>query len=233
MRRNMRRTWSEKVTNGLVDIIYEYLKKMIIFTSIKNAKNQEVYGIVMQKLKDRCEIWSKTCIFILSQTGNKFKSLVAICKKASLTRQTASGINDFIQSKRYGKWFEQLFPIVQSRESAQPEQAIEPSMETTEVIIETNNNKNLCVPKRKRKSQKSSILVDAASKFNKLLNQDRSAALVQYFKEEDDRSREHKGRMVQMQCNMQFYMMKMMMGMGKLPYSSDNATNQPSSSGHL
>ena len=38
-------TWSEEVTNDLVDIICEdeYLRKKITFTNIKNAKNQEVY----------------------------------------------------------------------------------------------------------------------------------------------------------------------------------------------
>ena len=228
-------TWSEEVTNDLVDIICEdeYLRKKILFTNIKNAKNQEVYGKVMQKLRDRCEIRSETCMFTLSQARNKFKSLVAICKKASLTRQTASGIDNFIQDKGYGKWFGQLFPLVQSRESAQPEQAIEPSMETTEVVIEKTNSKGLYVPKRKRKSQESSILVDAVSKFNKLLDQDHSESLVKYFKEENDRSREHEERMMQMQCNMQLQMMKMMMGIGKLPYSSENTTNQPSFSGHL
>ena len=228
-------TWSEEVTNDLVDIICEdeYLRKRILFTNIKNAKNQEVYGKVMQRLRDRCEIRSETCIFTISQARNKFKSLVAICKKASLTRQTASGIDNFIQNKGYGKWFGQLFPLVQSRESAQPDQAIEPSMETTEVVIEKGNNKGLYVPRRKRKSEESSIPVDAVSKFNKLLDQDPSETLIKYFKEENDRSREHEERMMQMQCNMQLQMMKMIMGMGKLPYSSENATNQPSFSGHL
>ena len=186
----------------------------------------------MQKLRDRCELRSETCIFTLSQARNKFKSLVAICKKASLTRQTAYGIDNFIQNKGYGKWFGQLFPLVQRRESAQPDQAIEPSMETT-IVIEKGNNKGLYVPRRKRKSEESSILVDAVSKFNKLLDQDPSETLVKYFKEENDRSREHEGRMMQMQCNMQLQMTKMMMGMGKLPYSSENATKQPSFFGHL
>ena len=91
----------------------------------------------------------KTCIFTLSQARNKFKSFVAICKKVPLTRETVFGINNFIQYKGYGKLFGQLFPFVQSRESAQEEQAIESSMETTDVVIEKDNNKGLHVPRRK------------------------------------------------------------------------------------
>ena len=71
------------------------------------------------------------------------------------------------------------------------------------------------------------------SKFNKLLDQDPSETLVKYFKEENGRFREHEERMMQMLSNMQLQMMKVMMGMGKLPYSSENATNQLSFSGHL
>ena len=127
----------------------------------------------------------------------------------------------------------QLYPLVQSRESAQPEQAIEPSMEATDVVIEKNNNKDLYVPKRNKKLQQSSILVDAVSKLKKLLDQAYSEAPVQYFKEENDRFGEHEGRMMQMQYNLQLQMMKMMMGMGRLPYSSENARNQPSFSGYL
>ena len=80
-------------------------------------------------------------------------------------------------------------------------------METT-VVIEKGNNKGLYV-------------------------QEPSETLVKYFKGENDRSRKHEGRMMQMQCNMQLQMMKIRMGMGKLPYSSENAINQPSFSGHL
>ena len=51
----------------------------------------------MQKLKDSFEIRSETCVFTLSQARNEVKFFVAVCKKASLTRQTASGIGNFIK----------------------------------------------------------------------------------------------------------------------------------------
>ena len=44
-----------------------------------------------------------------------------------MTIRTASGIKCVQEDKNLGKWFNQLYPLVKSRESAQPEQAIEPS----------------------------------------------------------------------------------------------------------
>ena len=44
-----------------------------------------------------------------------------------MTIKCASGIKRFQEDKNLGKWFNQLYPLVKSRESAQPEQAIEPS----------------------------------------------------------------------------------------------------------
>ena len=50
---------------------------------------------------------------------NKFKKIVAECKKASLIMRTASGV-------KRGAWFNQLSALVKTTESCQPEQAIEP-----------------------------------------------------------------------------------------------------------
>ena len=44
-----------------------------------------------------------------------------------MTIRTASGIKRFQEDKNLGKWFNQLYPSVKYRESAQSEQAIEPS----------------------------------------------------------------------------------------------------------
>ena len=42
-----------------------------------------------------------------------------------MTIRTASGMKRFQEDKNLGKWFNQLYPLVKSRELAQPEQAIE------------------------------------------------------------------------------------------------------------
>ena len=59
---------------------------------------------------------------------NKFKKLVSTCKKASLTINTATGIENFKEKQDFSKWFDMLFPFVMSRDSCLPEQAIEPSV---------------------------------------------------------------------------------------------------------
>ena len=188
-------TWHEEITNDLVDVVCEdeYFRKKIIFTNNKNTKNADVYNKVLRHLSARCKERGETCEFTVAQTRTKFKALVAICKKASLTRKTASGIEDFIQKQGYGKWFGQLFPYIQSRESAQPEQASEPSSSSSTTAStaandsesgdgETQARRSLYVPQKKRKvGEQNSLLAEAVKNFNKLLEQDSTNAMINFF----------------------------------------------------
>ena len=86
--------------------------------------------------------------------------MISFCKKKALQRIGSSGIEDAI--KKEGKWLQQLFPIVQLRESADPDQAIEPSFpsktsgdgdgdptgSTQSSTSGANRGKNTCVPIR-------------------------------------------------------------------------------------
>ena len=72
----------------------------------------------MEKRRDEFE-------FTLEQIRNKFTKLIAVCKTAALTIKTASGITRFQDQRDFGKWFPKLFALVKSRDSSQPEQAIE------------------------------------------------------------------------------------------------------------
>jgi len=65
--------------------------------------------------------------FTVAQKRVKFKACIAVCKKAAMTRKTASGIDNFMHSKGYGSWFQKLFPLVESRDSCNPDNGIEPS----------------------------------------------------------------------------------------------------------
>ena len=188
--------WHEEITNDLVDIVFEdeYFRKKIIFTNNKNTKNAEVYNKVVRHLSARCKERGESCDFTVAQTRTKFKALVAICKKASLTRKTASGIEDFIQKQGYGKWFGQLFPYIQSRESAQPEQASEPSSSSSTATStasndsqsgngETQTRRKLYVSQNKIKvGEQNSLLADAVKNFNKLLEQDSTNAMINFFR---------------------------------------------------
>ncbi|CAB3997044.1 Hypothetical predicted protein, partial [Paramuricea clavata] len=64
------------------------------------------------------------------QVRTKFKWCISTCKNVALTIQTATGLKRFVEDKGCGKWFGLLFPLVKSRDSCQPEQAIEPSTST-------------------------------------------------------------------------------------------------------
>lgn len=66
-------------------------------------------------------------MFSISQMRTKSKKCNSECKNAAMTIKTATGIKRFQDSQGYGKWFPTLFAVAKTRESCQPEQAIEPS----------------------------------------------------------------------------------------------------------
>lgn len=113
----------------MVDIIVnnENYKKKLIFTNNRRSTNTEIYNHVLKQIKERHPAFP----FTVGQMRNKFKWCVGMCKKVALTIQTATGIKRFIEEKGFGKWFDALFPLIRSRDSCQPEQAIEPSTSTS------------------------------------------------------------------------------------------------------
>ena len=112
----------------------EYFKKKLIFQNIKNHKNAEIYGKVLKELKSRAHARDESVNFTIIQLRNKFKKVVVECKKAAaLIMKTASGIRRFQDERNYGPWFNQLFELVKTRDSCQPEQAIEPGELSTNV----------------------------------------------------------------------------------------------------
>ena len=121
--------WPVELTDELVDVICsdEYFRKKLIFTNTRKSKNGEVYLKVVKEVTNRCQARGGEYKFSVVQTRNKFKKCISECKKAALTCKSVSGIKRFQEDKDYGKWFNQLLPYIKSRESCQPEQAVEPS----------------------------------------------------------------------------------------------------------
>ena len=78
-----------------------------------NKKYQDAYG--------------KDFPFTVKQMRNKFKWCISTGKKICLTVKTASGVTNFVESKGYGNWFNELYPLVKSRDSCKPENVSEPS----------------------------------------------------------------------------------------------------------
>ena len=125
-----RSLWNSEYVDDMVDIITssENFKRRLIFTNNKRATNAngEVYSQVLEQIKERHALFP----FTTKQMRTKFKWYISTCKKVALTIQTATGIKRLIEDKGFGKWFGLLFPLVKSRDSCQPEQAIEPSTST-------------------------------------------------------------------------------------------------------
>ena len=121
-----RSVWEECHVNDLVDMICssEYYKKLI-FTNTKNLKNAEIYGNVLKQLGQRYEDGSFR--FSVYQLRNKFKKCITECKKIALTVKTSTGVKRVQDEKQLGAWFNQLFPLLQTRDSCNPDMAVESS----------------------------------------------------------------------------------------------------------
>ena len=234
-------TWPLTALMELTDVICssERLKRELIFTNTRNKKNSEFYGEVRDELAtryaDRGEVWEKS----INQMRYKFKSMVAFCKKKALARITESGIANVIQAK--GEWFKTLFPLVQSRESADPDNGREPSYEggddddrDREVPIlhenqtEPTSSKVTAksfVPTRpkSRKQRKEEILVDAIKTFQEN-SSGGSRELVEFLEKDNKENREHEQRMMDMQMKHQREMFQMLMSMQRGQQSAANMT---------
>ena len=218
--------WSEDHVNELIDVICEseYYKRKLIFTNNKAVKNSELYCKIVSTVKSRLA-GKGGFPFTVAQTRVKFKACIAVCKKAAMTRKTASGIDNFMHSKGYGTWFQKLFPLVESRDSCNPDNGIEPSFglqnknmgntsnierlnvscENSETDSTSREESRLKAPlpiKKARKETLNSLLKEAVTNFNRFVAIDPTESLLAYFKEENERSRQHEREQAQMQLQM-------------------------------
>lgn len=216
--------WPDDSINELIDIICEddYYRKKLIFTNNKAVKNAEIYAKVLKDVKSRFASKDSNFPFTVAQIRIKFKACISICKKAAMTRKTASGIDNFMNEKGYGFWFKKLYPFVESRDSCNPDKAIEPSFTILAQNIdsgpdlESSNGsssdpatrkvkKDLYVPipnKRCKKETTNSLLKEAVTTFNNFVAKDPTESLLAYFREESERSRQHERELAQMHMQM-------------------------------
>ena len=81
----------------------------------------------MKELKSRASARGENLAFNINQVRTKFKRCISICKQVALTIKTSTGIKHFQEERELGEWFNQLFPVVRTRDSCQPEHAVEHS----------------------------------------------------------------------------------------------------------
>eukprot|EP00112_Aurelia_sp_Birch-Aquarium-sp1_P000882 Seg10852.1 transcript_id=Seg10852.1/GoldUCD/mRNA.D3Y31 product="hypothetical protein" protein_id=Seg10852.1/GoldUCD/D3Y31 len=181
--------WTDSLLSDMTDIVVssDHYKKKLIFTNTKNQKNAV-------------------------QLRNKFKKAVAECKKAALTIKSATGIKRFQDENNYGPWFNQLFGLVKTRDSCQPEQALEPSADTpsqqadsSEGSASMNSNEEMHVPRnRSGKNRKNDeALHEILAVVKTMLENDPVKDYVQFAREEAAAVRQHEIQMMQMFMAMQ------------------------------
>lgn len=209
--------WSDSLVNDMVDIIVnnDYYKNKLIFVNTKNQKNAEIYGRILVELRVRASKREETLPFTAVQMRTKFKKLISECKKAALTIRTATGIKRFQEEKGYGSWFDQLYPLVKTRDSCQPEQAIEPSNErelpqsstssTSPETIGSDVSANLFVPLKIKKAKKENHMNEVVGMLKNLVDKDPMKDFIAFAKEDAEKSRQQELRMMEimMQSNNQ------------------------------
>lgn len=86
--------WFESLFNNFVDRVVnnEYYKKRLIFMTVKNKKNAEIYEKILKDLKARANKRGENVPFTPAQLRTKFKKALSECKKVALTVKTATGI---------------------------------------------------------------------------------------------------------------------------------------------
>ena len=135
--------------------------------------------------------------------------------------KNASGIKRFQENRGLGDWFKALFPLVKSRDSCQPDQAIEPDcskqspnseeITNSETLVDQDISKdlkrkderNVFVPVKKSKKEDSKKRMDAAvlesiGLLKEVVNNDTSKDMISFLREEMDKSREHELKLIQM-----------------------------------
>lgn len=164
--------------------------------------------------------------FNVNQLRTKFKKLVAECKKISLTIKTATGIKRVQDEKCYGPWFDQLYSLVKTRDSCQPEQSIEPSAVLNSSVDKLGNSgssssllgdsaseceteKSLFVPVKRPRKKKEDNAKELLDIMKKMSEKDPMKEYLEFAREEAEKSRQHEARLMEImmgsQMPMNFY----------------------------
>ena len=140
------------------------------------------------------------------QLRNKFKKAVAECKKAALTIKSATGIRRFQDEKNDGPWFNKLFGLVKTRDSCQPEQAIEPSADAASPqpdsstgIASLNSSDEMYVPRNRsgKKRKNDEALHEILRAVKTMLENDPIKGYIKFAREKAAAARQYEMRMMQ------------------------------------
>lgn len=213
-KRGKRSQWADEDLDDFVDIILndENHKRKLIFQNTMSKANKGNYESIQKELKQRASVRGTVFNKTIQQMRNKFKKLVSECKKANMVYKTATGISNYKDQKGHSKWFDILFPLVKSRDSCQPEQALEPSVGPTiedkesedtgvnfahdESDTSKNSDDKLFVPKPPKKMKKTeNKLVEKTTQvlegIQSILHNQQTSSFLEFMEKENARARAH------------------------------------------
>ena len=205
-------TRSNVMLDDMVNIICsnEQFKKFLIFRNQKCAANTNIFEKVAEEMNERSVDDGRKITITHSQIRNKFKRLVCECKSISLSQGTASGISRYQVEKGYGKWWDIFFPLVTSRESADPSNIVEPPFYNDDQNIdpendlggsknETGEKKSECKPKKNKETIEQSLLTLTKS----FIDNDPTEKMLKFMAEEIEKSRKHEMDMMKLMFSQQ------------------------------
>lgn len=148
----------------------------------------------------------------IAQLRTKFKKCVSQCKQAALTQKTATGIKRYQEDHGLGKWFNALFAVVKTRDSCQPERAVESSSSSSPCTPGSSHDGNVSgngrdeeamyVPKRsakKRKFAKDKLdNTEVIKLISEAVRNDPTKEMISFPKDEMEKSREHELKLFQL-----------------------------------
>ena len=169
----------------------------------------------MDELKERASARGDKFAMTVNQMRTKFKKYVSQCKQAALTQKTATGIKTYQEDRGFGKWFNALFDVVKTRDSCQPERALEPSISSSSPqctpgsFLDDNTADNvedeaeLFLPKRSAKKGKcNKDTLDTTQEVMKLIQEavrnDPTKEMISFLRDEMEKSCEHELKLFQL-----------------------------------
>ncbi len=212
-----RATWQDSQITDMVDMIVndDELVRKLIFTNVKKRKNSDAYQKIVPKLNQKYQkAFGKDFPFTVKQMRNKFKWCISTCKKICLTVKTASGVKRFVDSKGYGNWFNLLYPLVKTRDSCKPENAIEPSAAkhddgdkesgSEDSANKVEGDKEMFVPVKptSAKRPKMDVIASSLELLQTTIKNDPTKELLQILKDDMQHSREQETRQFNLLCDL-------------------------------
>ncbi|CAB4032760.1 Hypothetical predicted protein, partial [Paramuricea clavata] len=199
----------------MVDMIVndDELVRKLVFTNVKKRKNSDAYQKNLPKLNQKCQdAFGKDFPFTVQQMRNKLKWCISTCKKICLTIKSASGVKCFVESKGYGNWFNVLYPLVKTRDSCKPENAIEPSAKlddgkesgSEDSASKVERDKEMFVPVKKNsaKRPKTDVIASSLELLQNTIKNDPTKELLQILKDDMQHSREQEMKQFDLLCGL-------------------------------